>query len=116
MPIGIDHIKEVTKRSYVSGNYKRLGGRERVSVFIRQVPMKAGSELRIGPRSYKIEKESFLVYIDLMHDANFTHPVIYELHNVEDGSVKIIEEEFPIADPEIERSLIPQILPGKEIE
>jgi hypothetical protein len=40
--------------------------------------------------------------------------VLYELHRIEDGSIRTIEEEWPIADPELERTLIPFILPGKE--
>lgn len=112
--IGIDHVKEMTKRAYAEGAYKRLGGREHVAIFIRHVPLKAGSELRIGPNNYKVEGDSYLVFIDLRHQANFTHPVLYELHNLNDGSIKTIEEKFPIADLEIERSLIPHILPGEE--
>jgi len=112
--IGIDHVKEMTKRAYAEGAYKQLEGREHVAIFIRHVPIQDGSELRIGPNNYKVEGDSYLVFIDLRHEANFTHPVLYELHNLNDGSIKTIEEKFPIADPEIERSLIPHILPGEE--
>ena len=112
--IGIDHVKEVTRRAYGEGAYKRLGGRENVAVFIRHVPLQSGSELRIGPRNYKVESDSYLVFIDLKHNFNFAHPVLYELHNLSDGSIRTIEEKFPIVDPEIERSLVPHILPGKE--
>jgi hypothetical protein len=114
MKIEIDHVKQVTSKAYEQGSYKQLGGRERIAVFIRQIPLKGGSKLRIGPKDYKIEDDSFLVFIDLMHDANYTHPVVYELHRVKDGSVKVIKEEFPVVDPEIERSLIPHILPKKK--
>jgi len=114
MPIELDHVKYVTARSYAEGTYKRLKGLERVAVFIRHVPIKAGTELPIGRKKYKVEQDSYLVFIDLKHDANFAHPVLYELHNVKDGNVTVIEEQFPIADPEIERSLIPHILPDKE--
>lgn len=114
MPITLEHVKEMTSRKYTGGNYKRLKGRERVSVSIKHVPLEAGKELKIGYNTYKVEKAAYLVFIDLLHDGNFSHPVIYELHNLEDGSVRTIEEEFPIADPELERSLIPHILPGKE--
>ena len=114
MPITLEHIKEVTARALAAGTYKRLKGREHVAVFIRHTPLEAGTKLRIGPNNYKIESDSYLVFIDLKHNFNFTHPVLYELHNLSDGSIKTIEEKFPIADPEIERSLIPHILPGKE--
>jgi len=114
MPIELSHVKEVTARAFQSGAYRRLKGRERVAVFIRQLPLRAGAELRIGRRQFKVESDSYLVYVDLMHDANFAHPVLYELHDVNNGSVRTIEEQFPLADPELERSLIPYILPGKE--
>jgi hypothetical protein len=114
MTITLEHVKEVTAKAFAAGTYKRLKGRERVAVFIRHTPLKAGTDLRIGGKIYKVEKDAYLVFTDLMHQANFTHPVIYELHNLQDGSVRIIEEEFPIADPELERSLIPHILPEKE--
>lgn len=114
MPITVDHIKAVTARSLSAGAYRRLEGRERVAVFVRDIPLKAGTKLRIGYNEYDIEDDAYLVYIDLMHEANFEHPVIYELHNLEDGSVRTIEESYPVADPELERSLIPHIVPGKE--
>lgn len=114
MSITLEHVKEVTDRAFTGGAYKRLKGRERVAVFIRHTPLKSGTELRIGAKTYKIEKDAFLVFIDLVHDANFAHPVLYELHYLESGKVQTIEEEFPIADPELERSLISHILPGKE--
>lgn len=114
MPITLEHVKEITAKTFSAGTYKRLKGRERVAVFIRHIPLKGGTELRIGYNTYKVEKDAFLVFIDLQHDANFSHPVLYELHNLEDGSVRTIEEEFPIADPELEQSLISHILPGKE--
>jgi hypothetical protein len=113
MPITIDHVKEVTRKAYASGEYKRLKGRERVAIFIRPTPLKAGMQLRIGYNTYKIEKEAFLVFVDLVHDANFSHPVLYELHNLEDGSIRTIKEEWPLADPGFEKSLVPHILPGK---
>jgi len=111
MKIDIDHVKQVTGRAYEQGSYKQLGGHERVAVFIRHIPLKGGSQLRIGPKDYKIKDDSYLVFIDLMHDANYTHPVVYELHRVSDGTVQVIKEEFPVADPDIEKSLIPHILP-----
>jgi hypothetical protein len=114
MPITLDHVKAVTAKAVAGGAYRRLKGRERVAVYIRDIPLKAGSTLRIGYNNYKIEKDAYLVFINLQHQANYAHPVIYELHNVEDGSIRIIEEEFPIADPEIEQNLIPHILPGRE--
>ena len=114
MRITLEHVKEVTARAFASGAYKRLKGRERVAVFIRHTPLKAATKLRIGYNTYKVDKDAFLVFIDLMHDGNFAHPVLYELHNLDDGSVRTIEEEFPIADPELERSLISHILPGRE--
>ncbi len=114
MAITLDHVKQVTARAHAEGAYRRLKGRERVAVSIMHTPIKGGTALKIGYNTYKIDKDAYLVFIDLVHDANFSHPVIYELHNVEDGSVRIIEEEFPIADPALERTLIPHILPGKE--
>jgi hypothetical protein len=114
MSITLDHVKEVTARSFTGGAYKRLKGRERVAVFIKHTPLKAGTELRIGAKMYKVEKDAFLVFIDLVHDANFAHPVLYELHDLDNGKVRTIKEEFPIADPQLERSLISHILPGKE--
>jgi hypothetical protein len=114
MQIQIDHVKGVTEKAYAEGAYRRLAGRERVAIFTRHLPLRAGTELRIGRNKYKIEDDAYLVFVDLRHDFNFAHPVLYELHSLKDGSVRTIEEEFPIADPEIERSLVPFILPPKE--
>ena len=110
----LKHVKGVVERSCKEGAYRRLKGREHIAIFIRHVPLEAGTKLRIGYNTYKIEKSSYLVFIDLLHQGNFAHPVLYELHRIEDGSVRTIEEEWPIADPELERTLIPFILPGKE--
>ena len=112
--ISLKHVKGLVERSYKEGAYRRLRGREHIAIFIRHVPLEADFELRIGYNTHKIEKSSYLVFIDLMYQANFSHPVLYELHNIEDGSVRTIEEKWPIADPELERTLIPFILPGKE--
>ncbi len=114
MPLGIEHVKEITARAHAEGVYHRLKGAQRVAIFIRHLPLVAGSELRIGRKKYKVDSDSYLVFVDLMHDANFAHPVVYELHNVHDGSVRTIEEQFPIADVEMERSLVPHILPRKK--
>jgi hypothetical protein len=114
MPITLDHVKAVTARSLAEGVYKRLEGRESVAVYVRETPLRRGTTLQIGRNRYKVEKDAYLVYVNLMHHANYSHPVIYELHNVEDGSVRMIEEEWPIADREIERTLIPHILPREE--
>jgi hypothetical protein len=114
MSIELDHVKHVTARSFSEGNYKHLKGHERVSVSIRHIPLKSGTELPVGRKKYKIKNDSFLVFVDLHHDSNFAHPVMYELHNTKDGSVTVIEEQFPISDVEIERSLIPYILPNDE--
>jgi hypothetical protein len=111
MPIALDHVKHVTARAFAEGAYRRLKGLERVAIFIRQIPLEAGTELPIGRKKYRIDQESYLVYVDLQHDANFAHSVLYELHNVNDGKVTTIEEQFPITDPSIEKSLIPHILP-----
>lgn len=116
MPINLEHVKEVISKSFSSGAYKLLKGREHVAVYIKHLPLKAGTDLRIGYNSYKIENDSILVFIDLIHEANFSHPVIYELHSVDDGQIRTINEEWPIADPEMERNLIPFILPGKEVK
>ena len=61
-----------------------------------------------------VDKDSFLVFIDLKYGANFAHPVLYELHSIDDGKVTRIEENYPIADPELERSLTSVVLPEKE--
>jgi hypothetical protein len=114
MSITLEHVKEVTARAFKGGAYKRLKGRERVAVFIRHTPLQGGTELRIGAKTYKVENDAFLVFVDLVYDANFAHPVLYELHDLESGKVHTIKEEFPIADPELERSLISHIMPGKE--
>jgi hypothetical protein len=114
MPITLDHVKAVTAKALAEGAYRRLEGRERVAVHIRDIPLKAGSVLRIGYNRYEVEADAYLVFIDLMHGANYEHPVLYELHNLKDGSVRTISESYPIADPEMERSLIAHILPGRE--
>ena len=114
MGIELNHVREVTSRALDEGAYKRLKGREHVAVFVRHTPLRAGSTIRIGYDENKIEKDAFLVFVDLMHEANFAHPVLFELHHLDDGSVRTIEAEFPLADPELERSLIPHILPRKE--
>ena len=114
MKISIEHVKGVVTNSYKEGKYRRLRGRENIAIFIRHIPLKSGSKQRIGYNSYEIKNESYLVFIDLMYQANFAHPVVYELHNVEDGSVRSIEEKWPIADLAIERSLVPLIISDKE--
>ncbi len=111
MPIDLEHVKAVTARAFAEGSYRRLKGLERVAVFVRHLPLKAGTELSIGRKKYKVDQDSYLVYVDLQHDANFAHSVLYELHHVDDGKVTVIEEQFPITDPGIEKSLIPHILP-----
>lgn len=113
MLIGLDHVKEVVGKAHGEGAYRRLKGREHIAVHLRQTPIKAGTTLTIGPNKYKVEQDSYLVYVDLLHEGNFTHPVIYELHALKDGSVKTIEEKYPITDREMSRSLIPFILPPK---
>ncbi len=114
MPIELRDVVEAMRQAYAKGAYRRLDGHERVAIFVRETPFKAGSEFRIGPHPYKVEEDSYLGFVDLRYDANFSHPVIYELHNVRDGSVRTIEEEWPLADAQMERSLTPIVLPGRE--
>ncbi len=114
MPIDPKHVKEATRKAYDAGAYRRLKGRERIALAILETPVKGGSDVQIGYNKYKVEKDAYLVFIDLMHNANFQHPVLYELHDLQDGSVQTIEEKFPLADAKLERSLKYYILPGKE--
>ena len=111
MPIGLEHVQAVTARAFHEGAYRRLKGLERVAIFIRHNPLKAGTDLPIGRKKHKVDQDSFLVFVDLQYGANFAHAVLYELHNVNTGKIKVIEEQFPITDPEIEKSLISHILP-----
>ena len=113
MPIGPKQVHERVLERQKKGAYRYLEGRERLAIHTRTEPLKAGTVLRIGRKEYKVDEDSYFVFIDLLHDANFAHPVVYELHSVKDGSVRVIEEQFPPADPEFERSLVPILLPDR---
>jgi hypothetical protein len=115
MAISRRDIERRLQTSYADGRYRRLEGalkgRERIAIYTLPHPLAAGSMLRIGPKNYRVEHNSHLVFIDLMHMANYAHPVLYELHDVDSGVVTTIEEQFPLADRELEKSLIPLISP-----
>lgn len=113
LPIDLEHVKHLVSQAHAAGQYRRLEGRERVSAFISRMVLEPKTELHIGPNKYTVEEPSFLVFIDLMHDANFAHPVIYELHGVNTGNVRTIEEKWPIHDKKLAASLVPHILPPK---
>jgi|GEM_PF-6162080 len=114
MPINLEQVKEVAQKAFEKGAYKRLKGRERVAVAVLETPVKGGTDVQIGYKKYKVEKDAYLVFVDLMHNANFQHPVLYELHNLQNGTVRTIEEKFPLADAKLEQSLKYFILPKKE--
>ena len=108
-------IEKRFQKSHAEGVYRLKGamrGRERIAIYMLPGPLAAGTRLRIGPKDYEVKTESYLVFIDLMHMANYAHPVIYELHAVSDGSVTTIEEQFPLADRKLENSLIPLVTPN----
>jgi hypothetical protein len=110
-------IEKRVQKSHAEGAYRLKGamrGREHIAVHTLPGPLAAGTTLRIGPKDYKVKTESYLVFIDLMHMANYTHPVIYELHSVNDGSVTTIEEQFPLTDRKLQESLVPLISPDEK--
>ncbi len=114
MAIGLEEVKAATSKAYAAGAYQRLNGKERVAVFISPEPLKGGTTVQIGPHKRKLAADAYLVFVDLRYNANFAHPVIYEMHNVADGKITTIEEEWPLDDMAFERSLIAHIMPKKE--
>ena len=114
MFVTIDQVKDKAAKAYSKGDYNRLKERSKVAVFIRPTPLKAGTALPIGTHKYKVEQDSYLVYIDLLHESKTAHPVMYELHNTNNGFIKTIEEESLISDPELQDSLESFILPEAE--
>jgi hypothetical protein len=74
-------------------------------------PLKAGTELLIGPNKYQVDRDAFLVIIDEAPGAFWTHPVCYELHEVETGEVRIIREKYPLEKPELEFELVALHIP-----
>ncbi len=115
MPIDMNGVKRRTERALKEGTYDRFKGRENVSVFVHPEPFKKGDEIQIGPNVYAVKEDAYLVFVNPMTDGNYAHPVIFELHRIKDGKVETIEEQFPLADPKIERDLLPVIRKGKEV-
>jgi len=115
MAIERGDIEARVRKYYAEGRYARPDvverGRERVAVYTLPGRLTAGTVLQIGPREYRVEREAYLVFIDLMHLANFAHPVVYELHDANDGSVTTIDEEFPLSNRELEDRLVPLVSP-----
>jgi hypothetical protein len=111
-------IETRVQRSHAEGAYRRLKGalqgRERIAVYTLPGRLAAGTTLRIGPEEYRVKTDSYLVFIDLMDMANYAHPVVYELHDANDGSVTTIDEQWPLADRKLEESLIPLIIPNEK--
>jgi hypothetical protein len=81
------------------------------SLHVLESPLKAGTTLVIGPNKYQVPKNSFLVVIDEAPGAYWTHPVRYELHGVEKGDVTVIQEKYPLQEPDLEAKLVPLHIP-----
>lgn len=118
MTIARSDIERRIRKSYAEGRYRclegALKGRERIAIYTLPDRLAGGSVVRIGPKEYRVETDSYLVFIDLMHMANYAHPVVYELHDINDGGVTTIEEQFPLADRRLEDSLIPVVCPNEQ--
>lgn len=65
----------------------------------------AGTDLRIGPNMHRVHKEAYLVVIDEAPGAYWTHPVRYELYDVETGEVQVINEKYPLENQAINAQL-----------
>ena len=76
------------------------------SMHLVESPLKAGTELFVGPHKYPVPKDTFLVIIDEAPGAYWTHPVRYELHDIETGEVTVIHEEYPLEMPDIKEELV----------
>jgi hypothetical protein len=75
------------------------------SVHLLERPLDAKEKLLIGPHTYEVENEAFLVVIDEAPGAFWTHPVCYELHEVETGEVIKIREKYPLENKNIKAEL-----------
>jgi hypothetical protein len=81
------------------------------SMHLVESPLKAGTELLVGPSKYSVPKDTFLVIIDEAPGAYWTHPVSYELHDIETGEITVIHEKYPLKMPEIEEELVALHMP-----
>jgi hypothetical protein len=113
MPIGFEHVQETVRKAYQDGAYRRLDLPTRVAIYICREPLKAGSTFTTGPNRHTAKQDAYLVFVDLLYEANFVHPVLYELHAAKDGAVTRIEEENPILDPGLRARLLPLVVPEK---
>lgn len=71
----------------------------------------ARTPLRIGPDLHDVAAESFLVIIDEAPGAYWTHPVKYELHDVESGGVRVIASKYPLETSEYADDLVAVHIP-----
>lgn len=81
------------------------------SVHIFERPLQKGTTLQIGPHRHEVPNEAFLVIIDKAPGAFWTHPVQYELHEVESGEVRVIPEKYPLESPDVKGELIALHIP-----
>jgi len=90
------------------------------AVHFVKTPLKQGVELAIGPNRHRVDRKSFLVIIDEAPGAYWTHPVSYELHDVETDEVRVIREQYPLEKPSFKGSLVtlhaPDFAPLKRIK
>jgi len=70
------------------------------SVSLSGKPIKAGITLRMGPRSYTVFNDTFLVIIDEAPGAFWEHPVLYELHEIKTGKMIPIYEKRWLSNPD----------------
>lgn len=78
---------------------------KRKSMHFLERPLAAGTVLRIGPNKHNVKTDSYLVVIDEAPGAYWTHPVSYEFHNVENNGIRIIREQYPLEDNDINAQL-----------
>ncbi len=75
------------------------------SIHLVERSLPAGTEIQIGPNQYQVPQDAFLVVIDEDPGAYWTHPVRYELHEVESYGVTVIHDEYPLETQELKEGL-----------
>ncbi|MGJ5818703.1 carboxypeptidase-like regulatory domain-containing protein [Paludibaculum fermentans] len=73
--------------------------------------MPARTMLHIGSDQEEVTSESFLVIIDEAPGAYWTHPVRYELHDVETGAIRVIQSKYPLENPEFTDEIVAVHIP-----
>lgn len=75
------------------------------SIHLVESPVAAGTEIQVGPNQYPVPQNAYLVVIDEDPGAYWTHPVRYELHEVESYGVTVIHDQYPLETPDLKANL-----------